>query len=282
MKGKENIDLLLLNIARKEHDADWNWKNVNSPFARIYMVESGSAQIIMPDSVHTIRPSRLYMVPPFVTHSYENHDFFVLYYIHVYDKNNLLDFFDFPFEVEASEWDFTLLKRLLSINPNRELTTSNPLLYDNFQHLIKGISAVDRMSIHHAMETRGILLQLFSRFMEKAFVKQPISDERIAKVLNYIRTRIDHGISIDELSGLIHLSNEHFIRLFKKEMQCTPLQYINRKKIEKAQLLLTMGKGSVKDIALGLSFSDASHFFKTFKKITGVSPGRFQQAEGRY
>jgi AraC-like DNA-binding protein len=282
MKENETIDLILLNIARKEHNADWNWKNVNSPFARLYMVESGSARIILPDGAHTIHPGSLYLVPSFTTHSYENSDFFVLYYLHVYDKNNLLDLLDFPFEVEASETDAGLISRLLSINPDRELTTSDPLVYDNFPNLMKGISDVDRMPLHHIMETRGILLQLVSRFIEKAFLKQTISDERIVKAVNYIRTRIDSTISVDKLARLFHLTNDHFIRLFKKEMHCTPLQYINRKKIEKAQLLLTMRKGTIKDIALSLSFSDVSHFFKIFKKITGVSPEQFKQLQSRY
>ncbi|MDR2627297.1 MAG: AraC family transcriptional regulator [Dysgonamonadaceae bacterium] len=282
MKKKENIDLILLNIARKEHDADWNWKNVNSPFARLYMVEQGTAGISLPDGFHTIRPGYLYLVPSFVTHSYENPDFFVLYYLHIYDKNNLLDLMSYPFEVEASENDYSLIRRLLAINPNRALATSDPLIYDNFQNLMKGISEEDRISLHRVMETRGILLQLFSRFMERAVVTQTITDERIERAVNYIRTRIDTNISIDELSGLFHLTKEHFIRLFKQDMQCSPLQYINRKKIEKAQLLLTMGRYTVKDVALSLAFSDVSHFFKTFKRMTGVSPDQFKQMQNRY
>jgi AraC-like DNA-binding protein len=279
MKENEDIDLLLLNVARKEHHADWNWKNVNSPFTRLYMVENGSAKIILPDDIHIIRPGYLYMVPSFVTHSYENPDFFILYYLHIYDKNNIIDLLDFPFEVEASEFDTCLIKRLLSINPGRELTTSDPLVYDNFSNLIKGISNVDKMPVPYAMETRGILLQLFSRFMRGAFLKQTITDERIAKAVNHIRTRIDTNISVSELAELFHLTSDHFIRLFKKDMHCSPLQYINRKKIEKAQLLLTMGKSTVKDIALSLSFSDIPHFFRIFKKTTGVSPDRFRQLQ---
>lgn len=281
MKKKENIDLILLNIARKEHDADWNWKNVNSPFVRLYMVESGSARIIMPNGVHHIRPGYIYMVPAFVTHSYENSDFFVLYYLHIYDKNNILDFLDFPFEVEASEFDYPLIKHLLSINPGRELVTSDPLVYDNFPNLMEGISAVDMLPLHRVMETRGILLQLFAKFMARASIKQMIVDERIVKAVNYIRIHIDSNISVDELAGLFHLTVDHFIRLFKKDMQCTPLQYINRKKIEKAQLLLMTGKDTIKDIALNLSFNDFSHFFKTFKKLTGVSPNHFLQSQSR-
>jgi AraC-like DNA-binding protein len=276
MKEKENIDLVLLNIARKEHNADWNWKNVNSPFARIYMVESGSARVVMPDGVHTIRPGRLYLVPSFTTHSYENPDFFVLYYLHIYDKNNLLDLLDFPFEIEATEMDFPLIKRLLLINPGRELSTSNPQVYDTYTNLMKSISDVKKLSVEYLLETRGILLQLFSRFMAKASVKQTFTDDRIRTAVNYIRTHIDSSISINELSGLLHLNNDYFIRLFKREMQLSPLQYINWKKIEKAQLLLAIGNESVKNIAYSLSFNDISHFFKLFKKLTGVTPNHFR------
>jgi hypothetical protein len=44
MDKKGILNLILLNAVRVEHDADWNWKNVNSPFAQLYMmVERGSA-----------------------------------------------------------------------------------------------------------------------------------------------------------------------------------------------------------------------------------------------
>ena len=275
MKGIEAIDLVLLNAARKEHNADWNWKNVNSPFYRMYMVESGSARIILPDGIQTICPGYLYIVPPFITHSYENHDFFVLYYIHIYDKSNLLDLLDYPIEVKASDFDYTLIERLLLINPGRELLTSNPLRYDNSQYLIKGISNSNRLQIQDVMETKGILMQLFSRFMTKAFKKQIIVDDRIEKAVYYIRTHIDSNINIKELANHCAITSSHFIRRFKQELQCTPLQYINQKKIEKAELLLVEGKNSIKEIALSLSFSDISYFCKLFKKKTGFSPNQY-------
>ena len=269
------IDLLLLNVARKVHDADWNWQNVNSPFCRIFMVESGSARIIMPDGIRTIRPGYLYMVPSFMTHSYENTDLFVLYYLHVYDRSNTLDLMDYPFEVDACDFDRELIARVLSINPGRELPTSNPRRYDNQEYLINTISTTNKLRIQNAMETRGILLQLFSRFMDKASKKQMISDSRIEKAVKYIRAHIDSAICIKELADHCGITIEHFIRLFKKEMHCTPLQYINRKKIEKAQLQMMMGNGSVKDIAVGLSFTDISYFIKIFKRVTGFSPSKY-------
>ena len=274
---KENINLILLNTARNVHEADWNWKNVTSPFARVYMVESGSAKVIMPDGVHTIKPGFLYLIPAFVTHSYENDSTFTICYIHIYDEQNLFDRLSFPFEVKAEESDCILIRRLLAINPGRELKRSDPNTYDNFPTLMQNIARNDEFPFYTVIETKGILLQLFSRFIEKAGFKQEIADKRIIKVVRHIRENINRNIGIDELASICYLTNDHFIRLFKKEMQCTPLQYINRKKIENAQLMLTIGDKSIKNIAYDLSFENISYFYRLFRKMTGTSPNRYKE-----
>jgi AraC-like DNA-binding protein len=280
MNKKEKPNLILLNAARKEHHADWNWKGVNSPFARLYMVESGSAQVLMPDGMYTIKPGKLYLIPSFVTHSYENDSFFTLYYIHVYDELNIFDRWSFPFEVDASELDILLVKRLLAINPGRELNRSDPDSYDNMPTLMQNIARNEQFTFHSVVETKGILLQLFSRFLNKASPKKEVTDKRIVKVLRHIRENIHRNIPVSELSSLCYLTDDHLIRLFKKEMQCTPVQYINQKKVEKAQLMLIIGDKSIKDIAYGLSFDNISYFFRLFKKTTGVSPNIYKTGLG--
>ena len=277
MSKKENLNLILLNIARKEHDGDWNWKGVHSPFARIYMVESGSAKVIMPDGVHIIEPGYLYLVPAFVTHGYENDSDFVLYYIHIYDEQNIFDRLSFPFEVPANESDKMMVRRLLAINPGRELNRSDPDTYDNHPTLIQNIARNDQFPFFTIVETKGILLQLFSRFLEKAFFKQEITDKRIVKVVRHIRENINKSIGIDELASISCLTNDHFIRLFKKEMQCTPIQYINQKKIEKAQLMLLIDDKPIKEIAYDLSFENVSYFYRLFRKMTGTPPNRYKR-----
>ena len=73
MKEKENTDLILLNIGYAVHRADWNYKNVNSPFARIYLVKEGVAKLHLQDRDHIqlLTPEHLYLIPPFTLHSYK-------------------------------------------------------------------------------------------------------------------------------------------------------------------------------------------------------------------
>jgi AraC-like DNA-binding protein len=63
-------------------------------------------------------------------------------------------------------------------------------------------------------------------------------------------------------------------------MQCTPVQYINQKKVEKAQLMLIIGEKAIKDIAYGLSFDNLSYFYRLFKKTTGISPQLYRSGLG--
>ncbi|KAA6337045.1 Melibiose operon regulatory protein [termite gut metagenome] len=268
----EDFNLTLLNAARKIHNADWNWKDINSPFARLYMVESGSAQVILPDGAHTIQPDYLYLIPAFVMHSYESDSVFIHYYFHIYNEYDIFDRFDFPFEVDAGELDILLVKRLLAINPEIELKYSDPRTYDNFSTLTRNIAKSSQKSFIFGLETNGILSQLFSRFLDKATPKQKITDKRIKKALRCIRENIGNNLQVNDLADICSLNRDHFTRLFKKEMQCTPMQYIIRKKIEKAQLILVASENSIKDIAYNLSFDNVTHFHRSFKKITGLSP----------
>jgi AraC-like DNA-binding protein len=274
---KENLNLILLNAAKKIHYADWNWKEVNSPFTRLYMVENGSAKVHLHGEIHTIEPGFIYMIPSFTTHSYENDNTFTLYYIHIYEEQNIFDRLKFPFRADASELDLLLIKRLLDVNPGRELKRSDPDTYDNFPTLMQNIEKNDQFPLNSVVETKGILMQLFSRFLGKACFKQEITDRRIVKVLRYIRENINKNISIANLATMSYLTNDHFIRLFKKEMQCTPVQYINQKKIEKAQLMIIIGEKSIKDISYELSFDNLSYFYRLFKKIVGMAPNQYRE-----
>ena len=44
----DQLHLLILNVGLAIHNADWNWKNVSSPFTRLYYIMEGTAQIIFP------------------------------------------------------------------------------------------------------------------------------------------------------------------------------------------------------------------------------------------
>ena len=279
----DQLHLLILNVGLAIHNADWNWRNVNSPFTRLYYVTEGAARILLPTGIQELKPDHLYLVPSFTAHSYLCDTHFVHYYLHIYEdhqsESSILEDFSFPTEIPAGDLELPLIKRLCGINPTMQLPQSDPTSYDNNPTLIKNIIKNKQRTFCDKVESRGIVYQLMARFLKDAQPKTEINDDRIQKVLSYIRKNIYKTIDIDSLAAISCLSKDHFIRLFKKEINNTPLQYINQKKIEKAQLILITDSMPVKNISYLLAYEDHSYFNRLFKKLTGVTP---QQYRDRY
>lgn len=279
----DQLHLLILNVGLAIHNADWNWRNVNSPFTRLYYVTEGAARILLPTGIQELKPDHLYLVPSFTTHSYLCDTHFAHYYLHIYEdhqsESSILEDFSFPTEIPAGDLELPLIKRLCGINPTMQLPQSDPTSYDNNPTLIKNIIKNKQRTFCDKVESRGIVYQLMARFLKDAQPKAEINDDRIQKVLSYIRKNIYKTIDIDSLAAISCLSKDHFIRLFKKEVNNTPLQYINQKKIEKAQLILITDSMPIKNISYLLAYEDHSYFNRLFKKLTGVTP---QQYRDRY
>jgi len=276
----DNVDFILLNIGYSELNANWNWKKVYSPFARIYYVKEGHARTTIAGKTYSLEPDHLYLTPPFTLHDNECDSYYSLFYIHFYEKSinkeSVFEKYDFPFEIKATALDLLLTKRLLEINPDRYLRHFDPQLYDNPPTFSQYIADNNKMSLHTGIETQGILFQLMSRFLAMLRMKSSDKDYRVNKSLQYIHENIDKEISIFQLSDIACLSEDHFIRIFRKEMKCTPLKYIHLKKIEKAQLLLLTSYMSVKDIAFELSIDNVSYFNRLFRQYVGMTPGQYR------
>ena len=194
-----------------------------------------------------------------------------------FGQAGILEDWNFPIEIPAGNLELPLIKRLCEINPTMQLPQSDPTSYDNNPTLIRNIIKNKQRTFCDKVESRGIVYQLIARFLKDAKPKVEVNDNRIQKVLSHIRKNIYKTVDIDSLAAISCLSKDHFIRLFKKEVGTTPLQYINQKKIEKAQLILITEDIPVKNIAYLLAYEDHSYFNRLFKKITDVTPQQYRE-----
>lgn len=276
----EQLHPLVLNVGRAVHDADWNWKNVSSPFARLYYVEEGSARVELPDGVHVLSPGNMYFIPAFTLHTSICDSHFVHYYLHLYEEfcpdGDWLDEMEIPFEIPAGGLDGLLFERLCEINPQMRLEEFDPTVYDNNPTLMKNLLKNRQRMFYNKVESRGVVFQLLSRFFKYARGRVEVRDNRIKAAVSYIHRHIDENISLDMLAANSCLSKDHFTRLFKKETGTPPLRYVNLKKIEKAQWILSTDVVAVKEVAYSLAYEDYSYFNRLFKKITGVTPQQYR------
>lgn len=276
-----NFPLLMLNVGFASHFGDWNWRNVRSPFARLYYVVDGEAQVELPDGIVSLLPHHLYLVPPYTMHSNICKGGFSHYYLHLYEDPSyggcFWDDWKFPVEVEAANDDQNLMKRLCEVNPGMRLSQSDPESYDNRTTLISNIQNNQQRSVCDKVESTGIILLLLSRFLRHATAEKRVKDERIEQSLTYIRENIGRRVNMDELAKVACMSKDHFIRMFKREVSHTPNAYVTEKKIERAELLLVTTLLPVKQIALSLGYDDMAYFNNVFKRHTRVSPLQYRE-----
>lgn len=277
----DNFNPLILNVGKALLNANWNWQNVCSPFARIYYIVKGEADVEIDGVSHKLIPGRMYLIPPFTTHTTRCNGVFIHYYIHIYDNcitgNTLFEEYDFPFEIRSHHSEENLFERLCNLNPSLALRRNNPIEYDNNQTLALSIIHNRQRSEWLKMESQGIILQLFSRFLVDAATKAYTKNELILKATKHIHANLSSHITIEQLATEAGISEEHFIRLFRQTTGTTPMLYINQKRIEKAELLLLTTEKSIREIAVTLGYEDNSYFVRVFKRVTNTTPSEYRR-----
>lgn len=280
----ESLNLMTLNVGFARHYADWNWQGVVSPFARIFLVTEGKAWLHLPEGRVELRPRYAYIIPPHTMHSYECDGEFALYYLHIYEgfKNvsDVFDTYEFPTEVKADAVCEMLFASVCRAYPDAGLPASNPMTYDNGTWLDDYVGKYGRLPLHVRMLLRGFSLMLFSRFLAQAQPRMWTKDERIMRTVRYISDHIYDRLDMDELAAIACVTKSYLIRLFSNALGVSPVRYVNRKKVERAQLLLMTEAIHVKEVAFRLGYEDHSYFIRMFRKITGITPNDYRRRYG--
>jgi AraC family transcriptional regulator of arabinose operon len=89
-------------------------------------------------------------------------------------------------------------------------------------------------------------------------------------------------LQLDDLAKVAGVSPNHLIRLFKQELQLTPLEWLWRERIRQAETLLEHSGFSVSEIAFRCGFQNPYHFSRRFKETTGTSPKSYRQKRWKY
>jgi transcriptional regulator GlxA family with amidase domain len=103
-------------------------------------------------------------------------------------------------------------------------------------------------------------------------VQKDHGDELISKAQTYMEENLSEKIHFEELASKLATSRRNFDRRFIKATGNTPVEYLQRVKVEAAKRTLEKGRKSIFEVMNDVGYSDDKAFREIFKKITGVSP----------
>ncbi len=95
---------------------------------------------------------------------------------------------------------------------------------------------------------------------------------RLRPVIDYISNNFAEKIYIEKLSDSIMVSPDYFTKMFKDSIGKTPVEYINKIRIDHSLQMLIEGNSSMSEIADAVGFCNANYFHKIFKQYIETSP----------
>jgi AraC family transcriptional regulator len=112
---------------------------------------------------------------------------------------------------------------------------------------------------------------------EIADAPQGLNPLALKRVLDYIEDSLETPLTLDALADLSGVSRFHFVKLFRQSMGFTPMAYVERSRLQQAQILIRTTALSIAQIAYSTGFSDQSYFVRRFRKYAGCTPSAYRR-----
>ncbi|MBO9620470.1 MAG: helix-turn-helix transcriptional regulator [Niabella sp.] len=273
----------LLHVDAVKLGRHWDFSNVLSPYSRIYFIDEGEGYVSTAGGKQMLEAGHLYLIPSFTLCNLKCSKFLSQYFIHFFeDSRDGISLFQNNrkcLKIKAAQKDISNIKRLLEMNPNRKIYRSdNPKVYEQNAYYKEYQALNSKQSDADFMETQGVLLQLISSFLNsKEFEHRNTGDipSKVLYAINYIQINLHEKLSVADLSKKTCLQGDYFSRIFYQHTGSRPLNYIQSKRIERAQYLIATTNMSFSEIAQDTGFENLPHFFRLFKKITNLTPREY-------
>lgn len=234
-----------------------------SDYNLIFM-RRGTVVWVVDDVPFTLQPGDLILVPPAMKH-------------HGYSKTKKITLGSLHVEVTLPGGQDVFGVTLL---PAHRHVDSGTRLDGYLRDVVGEYDRVDKAQTALTMSSwaRLVVLELIRYDAEKGTLRQRPVDPLAAGVLEDLNHRVSEPTTLDWLSERSGFTPQHLNRVFRGLLGVTPLQYLNRMRMERAASLLADGRLTIKAIARQVSFDDPYYFSRQFKQHFGRSPGQYRDA----
>ena len=126
-----------------------------------------------------------------------------------------------------------------------------------------------------------ILIVLFGRQTNFSTILTPANKKAshlCDSVRRYLNQNCEEDITLEQLARFSHVNKYYLVHSFTKHFGCSPISYLNDKRIEESKNLLETTNHSIAAIASMIGFSSQSYFSQSFKKNTFMTPNEYRRA----
>ncbi len=261
-------EIIFVYQMREEEDIRWHSRyhtHGEEEYELHYFIQ-GNGRFKHRGGVHPIQPGTIFLCGPAEMHS-----------IIVPEDTAPLTYYAVLFQPGRKEEELSgLAKRLLHKRPYYQIK-GNYLFYfeDLMEKSRQNNSDLLRSAEHQFISFLYLLTETGYEFHYTDF-----RNHHMEKALRLLQSSVFSRTTLEEISERVGLNKSYFIRLFKKKMGITPMQYLKRLKLDAARTMLMSTEQPIYSIAEKLNYYSEFHFSKAFKAHAGISPRAFRHTRG--
>jgi AraC-like DNA-binding protein len=279
------LDLRVLAVQRTPAGRWWNYQNVISPFSRLWLILDGRGTVRHHGRAFVLRPGQLHLVPPFTVHDCACAGRLDHFHLHFVSRQStgidLLSLLDHEFQVAAPPNAAEQFRRLVALYPDRRLPCFDPSREEYRRQPLVAERADQEVPAVDGFEATGILMQLLTPFLRSARTHEGVharATRQFLAVQEFIHAHMHHPLRLGDLARAAELHPTYFSDRFEELVGVRPMEYLMRRRMERAQYLLLTRPVSVKQVAALVGLADAAYFTRAFTRVCGCSPTHYRAA----
>lgn len=240
---------------------------------QLSLIVKGKGKLIVGDSVHRFETGDFFAIAPHSPHLFSNEpsqDGVHMVSLFFTEKTFGEGFFELP-ELEEVHPFFKMAKEGFRLNSDKKIVEGlmlRILASDKLERFMGLLQLLQKLSL--------VQKQPLTQFL---YPKEISTSEgkRMQLIFDYAIKNFQDDITLENASGLVHMTPNAFCRFFKQRTNKTFFQFLIELRIEHAcQLLLKDEKdSSVAEISERSGFSSISNFNRQFRKLKGTVPSRY-------
>ncbi len=173
----------------------------------------------------------------------------------------------------AIDADGANAERLDSAKIENNAGFSDGLLSNLVKKLYNEFRNMDDLS---ALVVEGLMLELIGEASREFLGLAKPHPHWLQQARDILHHQFSDGLTLSQIAASVGVHHTHLAREFRRRYRCTVGEYIRRLRVEFACHQLSSSDMPLSQIAQAAGFVDQSHFTRTFKIRTGMSPARYR------
>jgi AraC family transcriptional regulator of arabinose operon len=256
----QDSDLSIINVGLSHNEPGFTFGHDWRTYYILHYVVSGSGIYTVNNSTYTLNKQNCFLVPPNtpVIYKADDKDPWTCYWVG-FKGNKAKKYIERVFGKDKFTYNF-----------DHDIS----YITSYFESMFQEVS-----NEHYSpLIIEGLCYQIFGNLIkEKSNYKTKKTKlNKFKEIDRIMHSTVRNNYQIQDISNAVSLSCSQIYRIIKRETGLSPHEYLDKLKIEKAINFIESTDLSYKEISLLLGYQYESHFYNTFKKVTGKKPSDYR------